>query len=82
MDTNENSKAPISNDDEIIHLKGVHPDLWLTPEGRKTAHEILSRNWDKLLRGHQEEDADETWGTLQPALPSRSADTSQQCSGS
>ena len=50
--------------EEIIELEGVHPDMWLTPEGRKKAQETLSRNWDKLLRGSQPEDADETWVTL------------------
>ena len=34
--------------DEIIELEGIHPNLWLTPEGRKTAQEISARNIDKL----------------------------------
>jgi len=71
----------MSEKNEVIQLEGV-PIQWLsTPEGRKKAQKIFSRNAYKLRKiiwfG---EGAPHDWVLLKAAHPDHNESTSQRCS--
>jgi hypothetical protein len=65
---------------EVIQLEGVPMEWLATPEGRKKAQKMFSRNMYKLLKSGSTGDEPQRCVLLQAARPYRTEGTSQQCS--
>lgn len=68
----------MSDAGEVMELEGIHPDLWLTPEGRKKAQEISDRNLSKLRPHYGSVNVPPGYVKLQVEYSDGTEDTSQQ----